>query len=483
MLHGIGHDGAPFDRRRRSDNEQSQLSIEIATASVPPKRRSLLHPSVPVRQLSRLRNRSDRARRAKLSSNCVSTPSTIDLLVIGNCGKPMHNTVMVRRMSGLQSEERVLLSHFLYSIPYVIIEELTKGEAMACDWRYLPILKWKRGEQFALRELTEVQWSGVTPLIELQPIDAAPDGAALRSALPEYLEKVADQIEKSIPEDGQVFVDTHLVSPGYARPASLLVVVCDQLRHKTNRLIYPVVGTAALASLGALTPQLKESIQKLATVLLRLRSDEIESSQILPLVADLTGIGIKKRNTHLLVDQYSLVSREAPDCVTSIEPYLIEAVAASCASVTLAGGSFPMTLTGIKAGARDIPRVEWGAWRLIAASGKFPRLRYADYTVTYPAPLPDIDPKTVNPSITIRYATNDHWHLLKGRGFKGAPPGEYRNLCKLLVTNAAVYSGKDFSFGDSKYFAAANGGVKNGIPWTWRREATSHHIVLTASSL
>jgi hypothetical protein len=169
--------------------------------------------------------------------------------------------------------------------------------------------------------------------------------------------------------------------------------------------------------------------------------------------------------------------------VSSIKPYLTEAIAASCASVTLGGGSFPMTLAGIKAGAKNIPRVEWSAWKLISTSGEFPKLRYADYTVTNPAPLPDIDPKTVNPSITIRYATNDHWHLLKGRGFKGAPPGEYRSLCKLLVTSGAVYSGKDFSFGDGKYFAAANGGVKNGIPWTWRREATSHHIVFTASSL
>lgn len=354
---------------------------------------------------------------------------------------------------------------------------------MAYDWRYLPILKWKRGEQFALRELTEAQWSGVTPLIELQPIDAAPDSAALRAALPEYLNKVAEQIEKSIPEDCQVFVDTHLVSPGYARPANLLVVVCDQLRRKTKRMIYPVVGTAAMASIGALTPQLKESIQKLATVLLRLRSDQIESSQIQPLVADLVGLGIKKRNIHLLIDQYSLVSRDPPGCVISIKPYLAEAIAASCASVTLGGGSFPMTLAGIKAGAKNIPRVEWSAWKLIDAAGEFRQLRYADYTVTNPAPLPEIDPKTVNPSITIRYATNDHWYLLKGRGFKGAPPGEYRGLCKLLVTNGAVYSGKDFSFGDGKYFAAANGGIKNGIPWTWRREATSHHIVFTASSL
>lgn len=354
---------------------------------------------------------------------------------------------------------------------------------MAADWKYLPILKWKRGEQYALRELTQEQWDSVTPLIELQAIDAAPDLTALRAALPAYLAEVAAQIEKSIPHERQIFVDTHLVSPGYARQTSLLAIICEQLCRKTKRAIYPVVGAAAMDSMGALSANAKETLLKLAPVLLRVRSDQINASQITPLVADLVSSGIRKKSIHILIDQYSLVSREPGDCVTTIKPYLTEAVAASCASVTLGGGSFPMTLTGIKAGVKDIPRIEWRAWKMIAKAGEFPQLRYADYSVTNPAPLPEIDPKTVNPSITIRYATKEDWHLLKGRGFKGAPAGEYANLCKLLVTNPAVYCGKHFSFGDGKYFALANGGGKNGVPWTWRREATSHHIVFTAKAL
>ena len=142
-----------------------------------------------------------------------------------------------------------------------------------------------------------------------------------------------------------------------------------------------------------------------------------------------------------------------------------------------------MTLTGIKAGVKGIPRTDWLTWKLILQTGDFPSLRYADYTVTNPEPLPEIDPKTMNPSIAIRYAIKDSWHLLKGKGFKGAPVGEYTGLCKLLVTDKSVYSGKDFSFGDGKYFASASGIGKNGVPWTWRREATNHHIVFTAKSL
>lgn len=335
-----------------------------------------------------------------------------------------------------------------------------------------------------MRELTDSQWDGVSPLIELQPIDAAPDGAALRAALPTYINKIALEINKSVPEDREIFIDTHLVSTGYARPANLLVVVCDLLRKKINRAIYPVADAAVVASLGALTPQLMKSfLEPTATVLLRLRSDQIEPSQEKSLINALTAIGFKKRNIHLLIDQYSLVSQQPAACATSIRPYLAEAFATSCASVTLGGGSFPTMLTGIKAGVTNIPRIEWNVWKIILKSAEFPQLRYADYTVTNPEPLPDIDPKKVNPSISIRYAADGHWHLLKGAGFKGAPPGVYRSLCKLLITNHVVYSGEKFSSGDGRYFAAASGPNTNGSPWSWRREATNHHIVFTVDSL
>lgn len=354
---------------------------------------------------------------------------------------------------------------------------------MALEWRYLPILKWKRAEVEALRKLTATQWEGVTPLVELQPIGVAPEVAALKSALPGYLDKVAEDFVKAIPADRKVFVDTHLVSAEYSRPANLLFVIIERLIKKTGLDIYPVIGTKELSSFGHLAAQHKDHLKN-TSVLLRLRSDQIEASQVQALIADLEEKGGNKQNIHVLIDQHSIVSRDSSGCLTSVVPYLVEARASSCASVTYGGGSFPSTLTGYKAGASQIHRVEWGVWTELSTSGEYPGLRYADYAVTNPEPLPeDLDPTKVNPAIAIRYAREKNWHLLKGKGFKGAPPGEYRGLCKLLVTDAAVYSGKGFCFGDAKYFEASQGGEKNGVPWTWRREATNHHIVFTASSL
>lgn len=43
-------------------------------------------------------------------------------------------------------------------------------------------------------------------------------------------------------------------------------------------------------------------------------------------------------------------------------------------------GLFPSTLTGYKAGASQIHRVEWGVWTELSTSGEYPGLRYADYS-------------------------------------------------------------------------------------------------------
>lgn len=353
---------------------------------------------------------------------------------------------------------------------------------MALSWLYMPVLKWKRGERDALRYLEEGQWASITPMLELQPIGAAPDTPSLRLALPAYLDEVTEQINKSIPTSQAACIDTGYASSDYAKQTSLLLAICRGLIKRLDHQIVPVVRSAWLETLGGLTGAQISALSEFDEVILRLRTDEMDSSQIQPSVDSLAKF-VKKRRIHLVLDQFSLVDRQHHACIAAVTPYLHAAVAAGCASVTLAGGSFPVNLTGKRQGFTDLPRVEWQIWQEIQQDPAFNALRYADYAVTNPAPLPeDLDPKAVNPSIAIRYAADGFWRLYKGRGFKGAPRGELRNLCTLLVSDD-VYSGERYSYGDSKYYKDASGGDKNGVPWTWRRDATSHHVVFTADAL
>ncbi len=109
------------------------------------------------------------------------------------------------------------------------------------EWKYLPILKWKQGERIALRNLKGDQWDGVVPLIELQPISAAPNFPSLQAALPDYLDKIAKDLAKALPEGTACAIDTRYVSTGYTKQAQLLYAVSLQLGKLTDRQILPVI--------------------------------------------------------------------------------------------------------------------------------------------------------------------------------------------------------------------------------------------------
>lgn len=353
---------------------------------------------------------------------------------------------------------------------------------MSNDWRYMPILKWKQGEQHALRHLTQEQWAGITPLLELQPIISAPDIASIKSALPPYLNKVSEQIIKSIPEGRTIFIDTGYISPGLREQLPLLFIVCLYLDKKLSHRVLPAIPTTHLELLDALSTAHKSYLENIDSVLLRTRIDQMELSQVIPSITTLSKLGVKKRSIHLLIDQFSIVDNNPHDCFATVEPYLEQGLMAGCASMTVGGGSFPINLMGFKQGVTDVPRIERKVFDLLLKTEKYPALRYSDYTVTNPAPLPDIDSSKLNPSVAIRYATGSVWSVYKAKGFKKGPPNQYRNLCKLLVSDV-IYSGEEFSYGDRQYKSAADDRTGNGNPSSWRKEATSHHIVFTINSL
>jgi hypothetical protein len=252
----------------------------------------------------------------------------------------------------------------------------------------LPILKWKQGERIALRHITSAQWGNVVPLIELLPIKAAPDGAALRSALPAYVDKLARELAVAIPADKPVAIDVRYVSPGYARQVRLAGVVCQALQKRSGLRVIPVLQEgAAIEDAGEFA-----TLKDFDEYVFRLNTPSLDASQVGPLTALLRPLA-RKSQLHLLIDQYALVDQQPASALASVQPFVDQALAAACASVTVAGGSFPVNLIGIKQGTMDIPRVEWKVWKaLLASDPRFAVLRYADYTVSNPAPVPDMDP-------------------------------------------------------------------------------------------
>jgi hypothetical protein len=346
------------------------------------------------------------------------------------------------------------------------------------EWKYLPILKWKQGERIALRNLKGNQWDGITPLIELLPISAAPNFASLQAALPDYLDKVGKELDKALTDGTPFAVDTRYVSTGYPRQAQLLIAVSARLNKLTDRPVLPVIPSA-LAQGEA--NQIARIAERFHECIVRIDTPSVSVAQVRPIV-DLVKDAFKSGGVHVVVDQFSLVGKDPKLVATAIKSYLDEAVASKSGSVTIAGGSFPVNLIGFKQGTTDIERVEWRVWKQLKKGGIYADVRYSDYCVTHPALGPEIDPTQMNPSVAIRYAADGLWRLFKAGGFKKGAPNQYQSLCELLLGDA-VYSGPDFSYGDKCYADAASAKLGNGNPSSWRRDATNHHLVLTQRAL
>lgn len=347
---------------------------------------------------------------------------------------------------------------------------------MAAAWKYLPILKWKQGERIALSKLTSAQWKGLVPLIEILPVD--PKKGAFSETFAPYITKIGGQMAKAIPQDTPIAIDVRYVVPTYGKQTQVLASICRRLATLTNRQIIPVISEAMLTRPADL-PDLATAF---GTFALRVQTHLVTAGQIKDFVKIVTGAGIARSKLHLVVDQFSMVGAVPAACAAAVQPYLDEAIATGCASTTIAGGSFPLNLVGRKQGLHDIERVEWKVWKSLVAKPVYARVLFSDYTVSNPAPSPEIDPTMMNPSVAIRYASDGFWRLFKAGGFKKGKQDQYKNLC-ILLKGDPVYSGASFSFGDDCYDKASVGLLGNGNPTSWRRDAASHHLVFTGAAL
>ena len=337
---------------------------------------------------------------------------------------------------------------------------------------YLPILKFKKGEQMVLRHLEEKDRALLLPLLELVPqgFGTIPVKDCVATAIAGLERARGDQFPAGI--------DVRWCSPSPARQAKILIGAFAAMQAR-ELWVWPTLSPAMVSSELA---YLKESLGSHRDVILRVPFASYLPSQLPDLLKLALGCISPRCNLHVVIDLEAITGSDPEAIATQCAPYCKTALAfPRVRDVTLAGGSFPYNLVGLPRGRVKIPRVEWKVWRKVRASPALRAVTFGDYAVTNPQPMEVIDPEKMNPSVSIRYAQRDHWLVLKGVQWRPNGHNEYHNLCSLL-TQDPIYYGRDYSYGDRSYdeFASVDGG---GSPYVWRRDATSHHVVLTARSV
>lgn len=356
---------------------------------------------------------------------------------------------------------------------------------------YVPILKGKRGEFNALKELFPQDKAALTPLIEVPPIPWKRDKAGVphRSRTPEaHLEYVWDGLVDAWGTSRSLFADLSISGlPELAPTAARHVVTYffDGARSVNLKLI-PVTGLAPTsAARTALAGVLAVDKRGLCVRLRRNQGlfDPTMGQQLVQLIAS---FGLKPEDVDLILDLEDIRPEEGA-ALAQLAGLRLSTLPAlgSWRTLTLAGSTFPQGVgSSVTTGTMGVvPRGEWLVWRALRSNQptvtRMPT--FSDYGVSHPEPF-DTYPWLINPSASIRYTTPHSWLLFKGKSFRDNGGGQYRSLASQVLAQPE-YCGRVYSAGDEYIEDCAVQAVTTGNLEKWVYVGTNHHLTLVVRQL
>ena len=354
---------------------------------------------------------------------------------------------------------------------------------------YVPILRWKQAEKFALHRVRSDVKGRMTPIIEITP----------KSFLPKKRSKAG--------EDNSV-TESLLVAQPALDPGSVLRRQAKEvLRFWGNSPFFLELGhlegaiPAINGSTHALTyfaelgrsyrlkvvpvTALDRSAKYKAAVAAAMRTDgnglclRVGPSELLDemfprrVEESLNEIGATAATSDLLLD-YGVFNPAAPriaDLLSRV-PQL-----KSWRSLIVAQGAFPKDLQEFKPGTHKIVRSDWKSWNNeLRNRGRLRWPSFSDYTIQYGRYVEPVE--NANPSASIRYTLAEEWLIMRGEGILNEEgPGRAQwNANAILLTERDEFFGEDFSDGDTYIAEMSRKQKEHGSAMTWIRAGLNHHM-------
>jgi len=322
---------------------------------------------------------------------------------------------------------------------------------------YVPILKTKAGEKWAIDRTAATLRSSITPLFEIHPHkkhDAA-----------EHADSMCEELA-CIWSD-RTFLDTCWLHASNGDPTIITSVFGSANSFGLNAL--PVVrlsyDNATLDVIGDIVAEDGRGC------LLRVGPDE--SGDHARIDAVLTYIGLAPDAVEFLLD-YKNIAMHLPLHLGRI-PHAV-----GWRTLTAASGTFPRSVASLGVGTwNSIPRDDWTSWNMGIASSGIPRLpAFADYLIRDSGPAADFG----DPSANLRYCKDDHWLVRVGGKHKAGGAGDMHTICADLITRTE-YDGRGFSDGDTAIDDCGRRVSGSGAPQQWLQWAMNHHIAFTVGQL
>ncbi len=331
---------------------------------------------------------------------------------------------------------------------------------------YVPILRWKQGEQLALKELFPTDRSLMTPLVEL----------------PSDYEKTIDETVNAVAKNwgsAAMFFDVrpilHRRDPAWRK--NHVTAFFNEARNAGLELT-PVTGLDCSVEYRTEVRNVIEVDQRGACIRLNraylgrpnLRDD---------LLALLANLGIEPKMVDVVLDlQICDGTNQNYAGFCGALPNLSD-----WRTLTVAGGAFPEDLTEFTVGRHDVRRHDWLSYRNTIKAQLPRRPTYGDYATLHPFLKPDM--QGLNPSASIRYTSEECWVVMRGEGLRnktGAGHAQYPANAKLL-TDSLAYCGQYFSFGDNYIYEVSLNKGKTGNPRTWVTAGVNHHLTFAVRQI
>ncbi|MBN1837878.1 MAG: beta family protein [Spirochaetales bacterium] len=352
---------------------------------------------------------------------------------------------------------------------------------------YVPILKGKAGEYRALARLMPEVRNGLTPLIEIPPIEHSAETDQPLKTLDEHLKPVSTALVNAWPVQRPFFVDvvylldSGLMSDGSTHPATHLFA---DLREQ-GLLAIPVSGLARDEGYQNAIGEIIQADDR--GVCLRLEEDDFaDPDSVEPSLGGIMSqLGAERGSTDLLIDFGPISTGHARRLALQLRtmlqaiPNLVE-----WRSLTVAGSSFPPHTGDMVRGEPNlVERTEWLMW-LALRSGS-PHLRrlptFSDYAINHPT-VAELDWRVIKMNANIRYTTDEAWLIFKGRPVRVEGYEQSHQLCASLVEHES-FLGEEYSPGDTWISCCARSEEGPGNATTWREVATSHHLTFVTRQI
>jgi hypothetical protein len=363
---------------------------------------------------------------------------------------------------------------------------------------YVPILRWKRAEQIALRELRAEDRARITPLIEIpRKIFEARKKSEKKEQAPEPA-RLFVAAEAQAPDPGQVLLDAahSLLEAWQYSPFFLDLCHLDgqilRVRGTRHPLAYlaeearalklwlvPVTGLSRSFEYQAAVAKVAAADRRGACV--RVTSDEVLRSTFASELADhLKRLSLTAADIDLLLDGQDF-DPEKPNVKAQLKriPRL-----GDWRTFTVASGAFPEDLQRFEKGMHKIDRRDWLSWKQLFLDENLRRKpSFSDYTVQYGRYVEP--PDFCNPSASIRYTLPEHWLIMRGEGIlnEGGPGCAQYPASATLLRESKDFYGPEFSYGDRYISSKSDGADTDGNPGTWIRAGINHHMTVVSRQI